>query len=175
MPGPYTMDFCRKLLVRLLQAQNEVRREAPPGEAPILIQEAELHEIRRLWRTERGDWADTVPRLVREILGKDLDWVAEDAIAFTADDGELLDAVCAENDVPTELVMKLLDIERASHGLKRRHAVHTRIEEAFKLEWRDLDRLVAARRRELGIDADGDLLVTDDELDPPFDGDEAQP
>ena len=104
-------------------------REAPAGEAPILIHEAELHEIRRLWRTERGDWPDSVPRIVREVLGRDLDWVAEDAVAFTADDGALLDAVCADHDVPTELVVKLLDIERAAHGLKRRHAVHTRIEE----------------------------------------------
>ena len=170
MPGPYTMDFCRKLLAKLLHIQNEVRRDAPIGEAPVLIQEAELHEIRRLWRTERGDWPDTVPRLVREILGRELDWVAEDAIAFTADDGELLDAVCADNDVPTELVMKLLDIERASHGLKRRHAVHTRIEEAFKLEWRDLDVLVEARRRDIGVGPDGEALIVDDDLELPFDG-----
>jgi len=170
MPGPYTMDFCRKLLSKLLHIQNEVRRDAPIGEAPVLIQEAELHEIRRLWRTERGDWPDTVPRLVREILGRELDWVAEDAIAFTADDGELLDAVCADNDVPTELVMKLLDIERASHGLKRRHAVHTRIEEAFKLEWRDLDVLVEARRRAIGVGPDGEALILDDDLELPFDG-----
>jgi DNA sulfur modification protein DndC len=170
MPGPYTMDFCRRLLAKLLHIQNEVRRDAPIGEAPALIQEAELHEIRRLWRTERGDWPDTVPRLVREILGRELDWVAEDAIAFTADDGELLDAVCADNDVPTELVMKLLDIERASHGLKRRHAVHTRIEEAFKLEWRDLDVLVEARRRDIGVGPDGEALILDDDLELPFDG-----
>jgi DNA sulfur modification protein DndC len=170
MPGPYTIDFCRKLLTKLLHIQNEVRRDAPIGEAPVLIQEAELHEIRRLWRTERGDWPDTVPRLVREILGRELDWVAEDAIAFTADDGELLDAVCVENDVPTELVMKLLDIERASHGLKRRHAVHTRIEEAFKLEWRDLDVLIEARRREIGGGPDSELLISGNDPEIPFDG-----
>lgn len=162
MPGPYTLDFCRELLAKLLKIQNEVRREAPIGEAPTLIQENELHEIRRLWRTERGDWPDTVPRLVRDLLGKDLDWVAEDAVAFTADDGELLDAVCENNEVPTELVMKLLDIERASHGLKRRHAVHTRIEDAFRQEWRDLGILVEERRQQLGIEPRGAVALTDD-------------
>jgi DNA sulfur modification protein DndC len=154
MPGPYTMDFRRKLLRGLLETQQQVAREAPAGDAPILIHEAELHEIRRLWRSERGDWEDSVPRIVRETLGRDPgfvepDWVSEDAVAFTAEDGELLEAICGENDVPIELVMRLLDIERASHGLKRRHAVHTRIEDAFKLEWRDLDTLVAERRQEL--------------------------
>lgn len=162
--GPYTLDFCRTLLRKLLETQVEVAKEAPVGEAPILIHEAELHEIRRLWRTERGDWPDTVPRLVREVLGRDLDWVAEDSVAFTADDGELLEAICGEHDVPTELVIKLLDIERASHGLKRRHAVHTRIEDAFRVEWRDLDTLVAERRDELSASADRALMPIDSEL-----------
>ena len=177
MPGPYKMEFRRELLRGLLETQRQVAAEAPAGEAPILIHPAELQEIRRLWRTEDGDWADTVPRIVRETLGRDKDfvepdWVAEDAVAFTADDGALLDAICQENDVPTELVMRLLDIERASHGLKRRHAVHTRIEQAFKLEWRDLDELVAERRRVLGTAAA--VTTIDDELELPFDGEDAQ-
>ncbi len=109
MPGPYTMDFRRELLRCLLETQREVAAEAPPGEAPMLIHPEELQEIRRLWRTEEGDWADSVPRIVRDTLGKDPDfkepdWVSEDAVAFTADDGELLNAICVDNDVPTELV-----------------------------------------------------------------------
>ena len=178
MPGPYTMDFRRELLRGLLETQRRVADEAPEGEAPILIHPAELHEIRRLWRTESGDWADSVPRIVRETLGKDRDfaepdWVSEDAVAFTADDGELLNAICEENDVPTELVMRLLDIERASHGLKRRHAVHTRIEDAFKLEWRDLDVLVTERRSMLDLpEASNAVDELIDELELPFDGDE---
>jgi len=177
MPGPYTMEFRRELLRGLLETQRQVADEAPAGEAPILIHPNELHEIRRLWRTENGDWADSVPRIVRETLGKDPhflepDWVSEDTVAFTADDGELLNAICEENDVPTELVMKLLDIERASHGLKRRHAVHTRIEDAFKLEWRDLDVLVAERRVSLDLPESANVIeVIEDELELPFDGD----
>lgn len=165
--GPYTLDFCKKLLRGLLETQMEVAREAPVGEAPVLIHEDELHEIRRLWRTERGDWPDTVPRMVREVLGRELDWVADDTVAFTADDGELLEAICNDNEVPTELVIKLLDIERASHGLKRRHAVHTRIEEAFKVEWRDLDTLVAERRSMLS--AAGETAIEDEDAELPFD------
>ena len=183
MPGPYTMDFRRELLRGLLETQRQVAEEAPAGEAPILIHPAELHEIRRLWRTESGDWPDSVPRIVRETLGRDAgfvepDWVSEDAVAFTVDDGELLNLICEENDVPTELVMKLLDIERASHGLKRRHAVHTRIEDAFKLEWRDLDVLVAERRLDIGVtenvavNDDANLALLIDELELPFDGEE---
>jgi DNA sulfur modification protein DndC len=169
MPGPYTLDFCKELLRRLLETELETTRGAPVGDAPTLIHEAELHEIRKLWRTERGDWADSVPMIVRETLGKELDWVAEDAITFTADDGELLESVCADNQVPTELVIKLLDIERASHGLKRRHAVHTRIEDAFRLEWRDLETLLDERRRHLSSANAGALGGTADEFGLPMD------
>ncbi|WP_404337773.1 DNA phosphorothioation system sulfurtransferase DndC [Sphingomonas sp. MMS12-HWE2-04] len=145
VPGPYTLDFCKTLLRRLLETQLKVQREAPPGDETLLVHDAELHEIRRIWRAERGDWPDSVPQIVREVLGRDLDWVIEDSIAFTADDGQLLDEVCQGRDVPTELVVKLLDVERAAHGLKRRHAVHTRIEDLFRQEWRGLEAVLGER------------------------------
>lgn len=155
VPGPYKLEFCKELLRKLLQTQVRVRKEAPPGEAPILIHDSELFEIRRLWRSERGDWADSVPLIVHEVLGRDFDWVAEDAVSYTAEDANLLSEVCADHGVPVELVTGLLDIERSSHGLKRRHAVHTRIEDLFRREWRDLDTLVALRRSELASREDG--------------------
>jgi DNA sulfur modification protein DndC len=146
VPGPYTLDFCKTLLARLLETQVRVQREAPAGDSPLLIHDAELHEIRNIWRAERGDWADSVPQIVRSALGRDLHWVVEDAVAFTAEDAQLLHGICAERQVPTELVVRLLDVERAAHGLKRRHAVHTKIEDLFRQEWRGIDVVVAERR-----------------------------
>ena len=146
MPGPYTLAFCRDLLRQLLQTQLDVARAAPPGEAVVLVQEAELHAIRKIWRSERGDWADSVPKIVREVLGKDLDWIDDDAVNFNADDEDLLASICAEQDIPAVLIQKLLDVERAAHGSKRRHRVHTQIEDLLRLDWRDLETLVAERR-----------------------------
>ena len=172
VPGPYTLEFCKVLLRRLLQTQLAVRREAPAGDDTLLIQDAELHEIRRLWRSERGDWADSVPAIVREELGRELDWVPEDAVSLTAEDGRLLGEVCARHDVPTDLVVRLLDVERDAHGLKRRHAVHTRIDDIFRREWRGLDALVAERRSALGDQggpATGAAADDDETLKLPFD------
>lgn len=149
VPGPYTLEFCRELLERLLATQLKVQLKAPPGEGTTLIHDAELHEIRRIWRTERGDWRDSVPALVRKILGHDLNWVIEDHATFTQDDGELLQAICDTHEVPTQLLVKLIDIERATNGLKRRHQVHNRIDEAFREEWRSLDELVVERQAKL--------------------------
>jgi DNA sulfur modification protein DndC len=145
VPGPYTLDFCRILLRRLLETQLKVQKEAPPGEAALLIHDAELHEIRRIWRSERGDWEDSVPAIVRDVLGRELDWVIEDHVTFNGRDGRLLSELCEAHDVPTGLIVRLLDVERSAHGLKRRHAVHTRLEEVLKQEWRTLDDLLAER------------------------------
>lgn len=166
VPGPYTLSFCKTLLRRLLETQVRVQREAPPGDETLLVHDAELHEIRRIWRAERGDWADSVPTIVREVLGRDLNWIAEDAISFSAEDGRLLEEVCAERNVPPELLVKLLDIERAAHGLKRRHAVHTRIEDLFRQEWRSLETLLALRTA--GRD-DGDEAAINEDDPPLFD------
>lgn len=146
VPGPYKLEFCKTLLRKLLATQMQVQREAPPGEAPLLINDAELHEIRRIWRSERGDWADSVPLIVREVLGHDLDWVVEDSAAFSADDRRVLDEVCRGHEVPTELVVQLLEVERSAHGMKRRHAIHLRIDDLLRQEWRDLDAILADRR-----------------------------
>lgn len=162
VPGPYTLDFCKSLLRRLLETQVRVQREAPPGDDTLLIHDAELHEIRRIWRSERGDWADSVPQIVRDVLGRDLDWVVEDAVAFTANDAGLLQEVCANRSVPTELVVQLLEVERAAHGLKRRHAVHTRIEDLFRQEWRNLETIMAERRAGRRSET---IEVTDAEVD----------
>ena len=47
--------------------------------------------------------------------------------------------------------------------MKRRHAVHTRIEDAFRLEWRDLETLVAERREQLGVSGDDAVAIDDEE------------
>lgn len=145
VPGPYKLDFCKYLLERLLETQLNLQKNAPPGEDSLLIQDAELHEIRKIWRSERGDWADSVPGIVRKVLKRELNWVVEDAVSLGAEDAKLLDSLCTAHDVPTDLVIRLLDVEKAAHGLKRRHAVHTRIEEVFRQEWRDLATIVAER------------------------------
>ncbi|UHH10121.1 DNA phosphorothioation system sulfurtransferase DndC [Luteimonas fraxinea] len=151
IPGPYTMEFCRKLLRELLEAQKQVQADAPPGEATQLIHETELHAIRNIWRTERGDWQDSMPAIVRDALGVELDWVVDDAAHYSHADGLLLEKICAENDVPMELVVRLLDIERSTYGMKRRHAVHHRIEDALSEEWRPLEEVVSERRSTLDI------------------------
>lgn len=132
--GPYTLEFCKKLLEKLLTTQQQVRTDGPdPG--INLITDDELEEIRRIWRTERQDWEDAVPQIYAEVVGK-RDWVVDDTISFDETDKEVLTALCTKKGVPVTLVAKLLDTERQMDGMNRRSKIQSRIDEIFHEDWR---------------------------------------
>ena len=133
--GPYKLEFCKEILKRLLKTQMCVRRKGPdPGIQLFLPQE--LHEIRRIWRMERGDWQDSVPRIYRETTGGDLDWVQDDLGTFTVRENDLLDEISRKHQVPPRLVTKLLDAELQLQGMRRRSSIYSKIEQILREEWR---------------------------------------
>ncbi len=134
--GPYRLDFCKEILRRLLDTQNQIRAEGP-DERQELINEAELHEIRRIWRTERQDWEDSVPQIYAEMTGQTLDWLQDDIGAFSAQEYRVLHEICREHTIPTDLVARLLEQERQMQGMQRRAGIFQRIDEVFREEWRD--------------------------------------
>lgn len=160
VPGPYKLEFRKELLEKLLEIQKQVQAEAPIGEAPVLIHPVELHEIRCLWRSESGDWADSVPQIVKNTLGIELDWEIEDSVLYNTQDFELLDQICKEHELPTELMVKLIGVEKASHGLKRRHNIHSQLSKVLNEEWRDLKTILAERNSDQTIE---DIIETEDE------------
>lgn len=160
VPGPYKLEFRKELLSKLLEIQKQVQAEAPIGEAPVLIHPAELHEIRRLWRSESGDWADSVPQIVKSTLGIELDWEIEDSVLYNSQDFALLDTICKEHGLPTELIVKLIGVEKASHGLKRRHNIHSQLSKVLNEEWRDLASILAARNSVQDIN---EIIEVDDD------------
>ena len=145
IPGPYLFDFRKEILSRLLAVQNEVALEAPPGEKVVLIQDAELLEIQRVWREELGDWQDTVHRLVADIIGRDLERKQSSDFRFDADDAAVLRGVCDQHDLPPQLLAELLNAEREVAGQKRRSSIHKRIESILSKEWRDLEAVMDER------------------------------
>ena len=136
IPGPYLMEFRQNILRKLLLAQKQINEQAPPGEKTVLIQDAELREIRRIWRVEAGDWGDSVSAIVREIFGRELSIVEDDGFQFTHEDANILESVCREYDVPQEMVSRLLEVVRSVNGLKRRAHVHQKIASVMEREWR---------------------------------------
>ena len=140
--GPYKLSVRREILRRVLSAQEKVRKTGPDPEIDLIGKE-ELHEIRRIWRTEEGDWEDSIPRIYREATGNDLDWVQEDAPASSELDERVLIEVCKEQGVPMGLMRELMDLQRKLQGLGRRYGVQHEIERILKKDWRDPQQVLA--------------------------------
>jgi DNA sulfur modification protein DndC len=136
IPGPYRLSFCQELLRKLLETEKKVRADGPDPIA-ALISEAELHEIRRIWRAERQDWEDWLPRIYRHVMGEDLEWICDDVTSFTAKDDARLKEIAQKHRVPAPLIAKLLDLERDMQGMGRRAGIYDRIDGVFREDWPD--------------------------------------
>ncbi len=146
--GPYYLRFCKEILRRLLKAQDKVRSTGPYPNIHLILPQ-ELHEIRRIWRMERGDWADSVPKIYREITGDDLDWVRDDFGTFTTRENSLLDQICIGHRVPLRLVTKLLDAEIQTQGMSKRSSIYSKIDQVLREEWRTEEEVLRDAREHL--------------------------
>lgn len=144
-PGPYELRVCKEILRRVLKAQRYVRSKGPNPNIRLILPE-ELREIRRIWRMERNDWRDSVPEIYRELAGEDFDWVQDDLGTFTEKDSDLLVEICEDHQVPHRLVMKLLDAELQTQGMRRRSSIYNRIEQILREEWRTKEEVLRDRR-----------------------------
>lgn len=136
IPGPYLPEYRKHLLRQLLELQRQVQIEGPDPDL-TLISPAELHEIRRIWRQDFSDWQDSVVQIHREVMGYDLQWIEDTLGRFGSDEYDLLDEICMEHGIPTEMVARLLDVEQQMQGMARRAGIFTRIEQILNEEWRD--------------------------------------
>lgn len=141
--GPYRLEFCQEILRRLLKAESDARAQAPEDQHVELISDQELHEIRRIWRYERHDWADSLPGICEDAGRPQLAWAADDAAFFDAEDEEVLHGLCNDEGVPVGMVKRLLDTERELQGLKRRSSIMTRLEAVLGQEWRNEEEVAA--------------------------------
>ncbi|SFK22999.1 DNA phosphorothioation system sulfurtransferase DndC [Celeribacter neptunius] len=149
IPGPYLFDYRKEILRKLLEAQKLVNEKAPPGEKTALIQDEELREIRRLWRSEQGDWGDAVSEIVKETTGRELPVDGSDSYEFQARDAEVLADVCNTHELPPRLLAQLLEAERSVRGLKRRTLIHRKIAGILEKEWREEGEVLDERKERL--------------------------
>lgn len=131
----YTLEFSRQMLRQLLEAQVQVQKHDPEFS---LITEEELLEIRRLWRTERQDWEDSLPGIYSEVTGNHLRYEAIDVNMPGKIEAALLERAATEHGVPLKLVQKLLDTEWQNYGMWRRSSIHSSIERIFREDWRHI-------------------------------------
>jgi len=150
------MEFCQEFLEKLLRAQKKVRQNGPDPHMELIL-ESELHEIQRIWRMERGDWKNSVYQIYEKVFEEKILPPQEDLSGFGSDEQEILEMICAKNNVPQLLVSKLLNAEYDAQGMIRHSKIYQKINKILSEEWReDLDEIVKdlkdtkKRKQELG-------------------------
>lgn len=145
--GPYKFPFRQEILRRVLQAQRNVREQAPDPEM-VLVTMAELEEIRRIWRMECADWEDSLPKIWETEIGLPYAWLQEDAAKATAEEAELLQKIAAKHGVKADMLANLIDLEKRNSGLHRRAAIYSEIDTILRKDWRSEDEVLGSSNSE---------------------------
>ena len=144
--GPYTIETRRDLLRGLLEVQARVS-STEGHEETALIQKEELEAIRNLWRLEENDWADSVPQIYRETIGRDINWTRYETPVFRSEEQETLRVICDRHNIPMEMVAKLIEVERSLQGMSRRASIQKRLASVFEEDWRENEEVFASQSR----------------------------
>ncbi len=138
--GPYWMEYRQKWLKELLQIEKELK---DGGHDFSLISVDELQVIRQQWLRDPNepDWADSLPRIYAEVYDTEIEWIENDAGAFSEPDAKLLNMLGEKYNVPAELIMKLIEVELSVSGLGKRKGVHQKLESVLKKDWESLEEI----------------------------------
>jgi DNA sulfur modification protein DndC len=94
-----------------------------------------------------------MPAIFAEVYPRELiDWIENDAGAFSEPDAKLLKELEAKHDIPAELIMKLLDVELSQVGASKRRGVLKQLESVLNLDWEEFE-VVSGRHHELRKDS----------------------
>ncbi len=139
IPGPYWMKYRQKWLKELLELEKNIRLG---GRDIELIGRDELQAIRQQWLKDPNepDWVDSLPRIFTEVYpDEQVEWVKNDAGAFTQPDAELLAELEHTKGVPAALVMRLIDSELSFSGLSRRKGILDDLQRVLEQDWGGLE------------------------------------
>jgi DNA sulfur modification protein DndC len=150
IPGPYTKKWREHWLKELLKAQTLARKNAPPEMQAIeLITQAELSEIRRIWREDKHEFDDSLPRIYLDETGERFQDINpnDSQSLLGADEWEILASLCGENAMHLELTTKLLSVERQHYGKMRRVGIYEALEKCFETSSRSPEEAIQNAHR----------------------------
>jgi DNA sulfur modification protein DndC len=145
IPGPYVKKWREIWLRKVLEAQVQVRQNAPEEFKDIsLITPEELSEIRRIWLEEKHEFDDSLPRIYQEVTGevfKDIRLGADEKLLGN-DEWEILEEIC-NDEMHLELMSKLLDTERQFYLRNRRIGIYDSLAKCFDTSSRSKEEAIA--------------------------------
>ncbi len=136
--GPYKKEIREEWLKELLEIQKDINENGPKEFRDLeLITIPELRNIRRIWVIEKHEFADTLPGIYEEVIGKEFDdpeWIAPEA--FKSEEWNILKDVVKElypdEELAFEMAYSLIDIENHSSSLNQRKGVVDSLESCIQ-------------------------------------------
>ncbi len=146
IPGPYKREWREYWLRRVLEAQQQVRKNAPPDMRDItLIQPEELSEIRRIWLEEKHEFDDSLPRIYQEVTGEPFEDPRHGGgnAMLGVDEWQILEELSEGDPMYLELMTRLLDTERQYKTMSRRTGIYDTLERCFETSSRSQSEAIA--------------------------------
>jgi DNA sulfur modification protein DndC len=140
--GPYLLKYRKHAMRLLLSMQRKFNQQ---GRDIELITVDELHAVRHEWLNDPNepDWEDSLPGIVQEQLGLNLDWTIDDTNQFGQTEGELLNQIAPKHGISPQMVKKLINLETAMSGLVRRSGIFNRIGSLIQQDWESAEDIIA--------------------------------
>lgn len=172
--GPYTKEVREDFLRRLLQLQLFIQATGPEEvRTSELITMDELRFIRKIWLDEKHEFDDSLPRIYKEIIGKEFE--DNSIIAnkyYGKEEWDLLAEVCSDlypdHKLMLEMQSSLLDMEAKNSAISSTKNVVKNLESLIKHTYYkdedDAEEMLRMRRKRQGIvddDVEDDTEETD--------------
>ncbi len=138
--GPFNLYGRKAILKELLQTQKDINEDKRTPYKLSLITTEELKEIRKIWLQE-GDWEDSLPELYKEVYGTELDWEVNERPLFSEKELTILEAICKDENIPAELIKKLIAVESEYYGYKYRNGILKNINSILNQGWIHSDKI----------------------------------
>jgi DNA sulfur modification protein DndC len=133
--GPYKIEWRKIFLRKLLQAQKFIQKNNPQMNLNLISMD-ELELIRLIWEDENPVHANAIPEIYKEEINDDYNWRKDDGFFFSEEDFSLLQTICDKENIPINLISRLINEEKKMHGMTRRVGIINIINKIFDEEWR---------------------------------------
>ena len=145
VPGPYWLKIRKEWLEKLLYIEKCIRDE---GRSIELITRDELRVIRQEWINDPNepDVNDSLPSIYSKIYpDDDIAWQKND-LGFFDDDGmQVISKVAHSNNVSSDLLKKVINLEIEVSGLGNRRGVTNKLESILKQDWGSMEEALEHR------------------------------
>ena len=102
-----------------------------------LITIPELRAIRRIWVNEKHEFDDSVPRIYKEVIGKefvDPEWIGSES--FGKEEWDILMDTCqdlyGDEELMPELMASLIDVEVEANGMAERKGILEKLDRCVR-------------------------------------------